>query len=95
MLIYPVSPATFLSRHRRFSSTSNEMSQAEIMLYAENGNYTLYFHDIDKVYMTTIIADSEETRVYLMNFVQIVEILAPPLIPTQTEYIQTENKLLI
>jgi hypothetical protein len=94
MLIYPVSPATFLSRHRRFSSVSNEMSQAEIMVYAENGNYTLYFHDIDKVYTTTIVADSEETRIYLMNFVQIVEVLSPPFMPTQTEYITTENKLL-
>lgn len=97
MLIYPVDLNTFLDRHRRFSNTNNVRSQAEVMMFQEGDILNLWFHDIDKVYTTSMknnVTTSDAVRIYMSNFPQRVPVSGRPMLPFDNVILVKENKLL-
>ena len=94
MLGYLVTPAIFKERQRRFTSTNDKKSQAEVMIIQEEDIITLYFHDIDKVYTTKIFA-GDDARIYLSNFLHKIPILDHPTELVKPQIIPIENKLVL
>ena len=93
MYMYFVTPKTFLNRNRRFSSSNDVRSQAEVMAYLdkEEDVLYLYYHDLDKVYHTQIMRSDPQARVYLMNFTVIIPILQKPVFPESKELLTVET----